>query len=308
MIAPSSDPATSAQFEYDVAFSRNLGIVSPSEQQRLRQATALVVGCGGVGGSHAVSLARLGFGHFRLIDPDVFDWANFNRQIGATVDTVGKPKAETIADAVRCINPEATVTVTSARLDADNVRQLVSGCDVVLDGLDFFAIEARRTLYREARKQKVTVITVGPTGMAAAAIVFTPTSMSFDRYFDLHDQMSREDMLLNFFVALAPAATQRAYVDMSYTNLEKEYGSSLGPTCLMCSGIAGIEALRVVLARPGQRPAPYSLQFDAYRHLLVERKLRWGNRGPLQRIKRAVARRMLARHFPQLRSPSRPKL
>lgn len=287
-------------FRYELAFGRNRGLVTDQEQLRIRQARALIVGCGGVGGSHAIALARMGLGHFRLVDPDTFDWPNFNRQIGASVSTVGASKAETIARMIRDINPEAICEVVPERLSPSNVAELVSGCDVVMDGIDFFAIEARRTACTEAKRQGVSVVNVGPIGMSAACIVFSPTGMSFDDYFDLRDGMTRAEMLLNFFVGLTPAATQRPYMDMAFTNLEREFGPSLGPTCLMCSGVAAIEALRVLLGRDGLCPAPDSFQFDAYRHLFVRRRLRWGNRGPLQRIKRMIARKMLSRHFPEL--------
>ena len=62
------------------AFERNLGLISPEEQERLAKTTIAIAGCGGVGGVHAHTLARLGIGGFRLCDPDEFSLANFNRQ------------------------------------------------------------------------------------------------------------------------------------------------------------------------------------------------------------------------------------
>jgi hypothetical protein len=62
---------------------------------------------------------------------------------------------------------------------------------------------------------------------------------------------------------------------------------------MLCAGIAAIETLRVVLRRPGLRPAPCYYQFDAYRQRLFRGRLRWGNRGPIQRIKRRLVVRSL---------------
>ena len=70
-------------FDYDEAFSRNLGWLTPQEQQRLRGARVAVAGMGGVGGVHVQGLARLGVGALNLTDFDSFELANFNRQAGA---------------------------------------------------------------------------------------------------------------------------------------------------------------------------------------------------------------------------------
>ncbi|HSG22550.1 MAG TPA: ThiF family adenylyltransferase, partial [Azonexus sp.] len=68
-------------FNYDEAFSRNIGWVTEAEQQRLRQSRVAIGGLGGVGGVHLLTLARLGIGRFTIADFDVFDVVNFNRQV-----------------------------------------------------------------------------------------------------------------------------------------------------------------------------------------------------------------------------------
>ena len=70
-------------FSYELAFARNVGWVTEQEQARLKQCSVAIGGLGGVGGAHAITLARLGVGNFRLADFDVFDWPNMNRQAGA---------------------------------------------------------------------------------------------------------------------------------------------------------------------------------------------------------------------------------
>jgi len=79
-------------FNYHQAFSRNLGWVTEQEQDRLRKSRVAIAGLGGVGGFHLLTLARLGVGAFNLADFDTFDLANFNRQAGASLDTLGKSK------------------------------------------------------------------------------------------------------------------------------------------------------------------------------------------------------------------------
>src|SRR5574343_663958 len=93
-------------FNYDEAFSRNIGWVTLAEQAALRGKRVAIAGMGGVGGVHLLTLARLGVGAFHIADMDTFDVVNFNRQVGATVSTLGRPKVEVLARMALDINPE----------------------------------------------------------------------------------------------------------------------------------------------------------------------------------------------------------
>src|SRR6478609_1414031 len=98
-----------AGFDYDVAFSRNLGWVTPGEQQALRGKRVAIAGLGGVGGLHLLALARLGVGRFHLAEFDRFELANFNRQVGASMASLGLPKLEVMITLARNINPELEI-------------------------------------------------------------------------------------------------------------------------------------------------------------------------------------------------------
>ena len=90
-----------APFSYDDAFSGNIGWVSEREQHALRHKRVAVAG----GGIHVLMLARLGIGEFHLADFDTFALANFNRQAGATVSTLGRSKIDVLTNMVKDINP-----------------------------------------------------------------------------------------------------------------------------------------------------------------------------------------------------------
>jgi molybdopterin/thiamine biosynthesis adenylyltransferase len=283
----------SVPFDYARAFERNRGLVAPQEQERLRCARVGIVGCGGAGGVHAASLARTGIGRFRLIDPDDFEVINFNRQIGATMSTIGRPKATVIGEMVREINPGAEIDATEDFLTAENVDSFLEGVDLVADGLDFFAIDARIMLARACQARGIPFVSSGPIGMSATMQIFAPGGMPYERYFDIHPDMSLVDKLVAFLVGITPRMSQRSYMDMRYANLEQEYGPSLGAACMICAGVVGIEALRLLLGRPGAKLAPHYYQFDAYRRRLYRGYLLWGNRNPVQRLKRWIAKRVL---------------
>ena len=92
-------------FSYRQAFSRNIGWVNSKEQEILRHKRVAIAGMGGVGGIHLLTLARLGIGAFHIADFDVFDIVNFNRQVGATVSSLGKPKAEVLSGMAKISTP-----------------------------------------------------------------------------------------------------------------------------------------------------------------------------------------------------------
>src|SRR6185312_16928694 len=85
-------------FRFSAAFDRNIGWVTDWEQQALRCKRVAIAGMGGVGGFHLLTLARLGIGAFSIADLDRFETANFNRQIGATMRSIGRPKTEVLSE------------------------------------------------------------------------------------------------------------------------------------------------------------------------------------------------------------------
>ena len=282
-----------AAWSYEEAFVRNLGLISPQEQQRLRNSRVAIVGMGGVGGIHLVTLARLGVGRFTIADPDTFETANFNRQYGATLRGLGRPKTEVMAEEARVINPELDLRVFSEAITADNVVDFLADVDVFLDGVDFFGIDARRLLFREARQRGIWAVTAGPIGFGTAWLLFGPDGMSFDRYFDLHDGMDHLDQLVAFAVGLTPRATHLRYLDLSKVDLGTGAAPSVGLACQLASGVAAAEVAKILLGRGPLRPVPHYVQFDAYRCLLRRGYVRWGNRHPLQQLKRYILRRRM---------------
>ncbi|MGA2259298.1 MAG: ThiF family adenylyltransferase [Thermoguttaceae bacterium] len=288
-----SAAAAGTAWSYDEAFARNLGLIAPEEQRRLRDSRVAIAGMGGVGGVHLVTLARLGVGRFSIADPDTFETANFNRQYGAMLRNMGRGKAEAMAQEALQINPELDMRVFREPITAANVGDFLEGASVVLDGVDAFSFDARRLIFREARQRGIWAITAGPLGFSAAWLLFDPHGMDFDTYFGFYDGMSSLDKIAALIVGVAPAGTHWPYFDLSEVKMKAARGPSVGIACQLCSGIAAVEAAKVILGRKPLRPAPCYAQFDAYRGLLRRGRLRWGNRGPLQRLKCAVLRRRL---------------
>ncbi len=282
-------------FDYDTAFSRNIGLVQPEEQQALRKSRVGVAGLGGVGGVHLTTLARMGVGNFNIADFDVFELHNFNRQVGATVSTLGQGKGEVMERMVHDINPEAGVKLFPEGVQPENIGRFLDGVDVVVDGLDYFAVDARELLYRETCRMGIPVVAAGPIGCSTALLVFMPGGMTWHDYFGMDLASDILDKYILFLIGTAPAATQMSYVDRSRVSLSEKRGPSLSLAVQLCSGVVAAETMKILLKRGKILAAPYYQQFDAYKCKHVVGKLRWGNRGPLQRLKLSVFRKMLAR-------------
>lgn len=273
-------------WSYDEAFSRNLGLISHAEQERLRSSRVAVVGLGGVGGIDLVALARLGIGRFSIADPDVFEVRNTNRQYGATLSAVGQSKADVMCRIVRDINPEAEVRVFREPIGPANADAFLDGADVLVDGIDAFEIGLRRLLFGKARAKGIHALGAGPVGFSTVWVVFAPDGMSFDRYFDLSDCMDAVELFAAYVVGMAPSMLQRGYMDLAYLDFEHRTGPSAGLACHLASGVVAAEVLKILLGRGPVFAAPHYHQFDAYRGRYVRRRLWGGNRHPLQWIKR----------------------
>jgi hypothetical protein len=283
------------EFDYAAAFSRNLGLVNPAEQEILKESRVAVAGLGGVGGVHLTTLARMGIGKFRIADFDTYEIHNFNRQAGAVMSTLDQPKVDVMAKMVHDINPAAQVECYSDGVSRENVARYLQDVDIAIDGLDFSAVEIRDVFYAEAYRQGIPVVAVGPVGCSAACLVFMPGGMSWQAYFAMDLAKSDFERYVLFIIGTAPAGLHMPYIDRQYVDLAAKRGPSLALAIQLCAGMAGAETLKLLLKRGPIRAAPFYQQFDAYRGRYAVGRLRWGNRGPIQRIKYSIARKLLSK-------------
>lgn len=284
----------SSTFSYTDAFSRNIGWLAPHEQELLRHKRVAIAGMGGVGGVHLTTLVRLGIGAFHIADFDKFQIHNFNRQVGASISTVEHTKIDVMARQALDINPELRLASFPAGVTPANVGEFLEGVDVYVDGLDFFAFEARRMVFAACAERGIPAVTAAPLGMGAALLNFMPGGMSFERYFDWGD-LPDVEKALRFALGLAPAGLHRAYlIDPRTVNFREKRGPSTVIACQICAGMAAAEVLKMLLKRGSVRTAPRGVHFDAYRGRLVHTWRPGGNRHPLQRLAIALGRRYLA--------------
>ncbi len=282
-----------SRFRYDEAFSRNLGWVSEEEQQRLKSKCVAVAGLGGVGGSHLLTLARLGIGSFHIADFDRFGLVNFNRQAGATVAHLDEPKLDVLAAMALDINPELQIERFPLGVTEGGIDTFLEGVDLFVDGLDFFALGIRSKVFARCAELGIPAVTAAPLGMGVALVTFMPGSMTFEQYFQLAGRPP-EEQAMRFLMGLAPRLLQLPYlVDRSRVDLRNKSGPSTIMACQLCAGFAATECLKILLGRGRVLRAPHSIQFDAFRYRLVRNWRPGGNNNPIQKLALTILRRQV---------------
>lgn len=159
-------------------YARNLGALTAQECQILRKKRVCVVGCGGLGGYVVEELARIGVGALTLIDGDVFDESNLNRQLLCTERSLGKSKAEAAAERVAAINSDVQSSAVQAFLTAENAMVLLRAHDLAIDALD--GIPARRILAKACTQLGIPLIHGAIGGWNAQIAVILPGSGALD--------------------------------------------------------------------------------------------------------------------------------
>ena len=291
--SPHASSQPRERFDYGTAFSRNVGWLTSAEQDSLRHKRVAIAGMGGVGGFHLTTLARLGIGKFNIADLDHFEVANFNRQAGAGMSTLGQPKVDVLARMAYDINPECELDVFPDGVHERNLERFFRNVDLYVDGLDAFAFHARESVFAYCAERGIPAITVAPLGMSAALLNFLPGGMTFEQYFRLSGK-SNAEKAIRFLVGFAPALLHRHYlVDRTRVNLAEGRGPSTGLSCMLCAGVAAGEAVKILLGRGKVWAAPHAIQFDAFRNRLAHTWRPGGNRHPLNRLAIAIAKRQL---------------
>jgi sulfur-carrier protein adenylyltransferase/sulfurtransferase len=141
-------------------------------QQKLLDAKVLLLGAGGLGSPTALYLAAAGVGTIGIVDNDVVDLSNLQRQVIHTTDRVGVAKVDSAEESMRAINPDVDVVKYNERLDASNVMRIIEGYDVIVDGLDNFPT---RYLINDASvRLQIPVVSASILGFDGQLSVFKP--------------------------------------------------------------------------------------------------------------------------------------
>ena len=153
-------------------YERNIPSLTEAESELLRTKKVAVIGCGGLGGYIIEQLARLGIGTIRIVDGDVFEESNLNRQLFSDVTVLGKPKTEVSQARIAAVNPDVKVEALHGYLEEDNALGFLRGCDAVVGALD--NIYTRRVLERKCEELGIPYVYGAIHGWVAQVAVDMP--------------------------------------------------------------------------------------------------------------------------------------
>ena len=225
--------------------SRQMSIVTRSEQERFKDAKITVIGCGGIGGETIEMLARMGIGELILVDKDAYDLSNLNRQTLATIKDLGLVKSEVAAEKVRLINPYVKTTTFNEHIDQTNIDKVIADSDIVIDALD--NVLTRVIVSRKAKEKGIPYIHGAIHGTMGQITVFLPNSdKTYEEMFNL-PSLGKE--LDDETVA-------------ALKNVTSGVPPVIGPTPNLIGCLEAMEAYKVITGVGKVTVAPKILTFD----------------------------------------------
>jgi len=251
---------------YEEMVGRNIGVLTAKEQERLKNTCIAVAGCGGMGGLSAEQLVRLGVGHVKIADPDIFAVHNLSRQCCSTTSNIGQNKAEVLERHFKQINPHLKLDVFTEGVLPGNVERFIDGAAVVIDGTDLSSLDATLAMYRAAQKNNICVVSPNAIGFGVNVFVFGPKTVSLEKFLGLSAGVDVR-MAMTKLVPYVPS-----YVDPELIR-KAAMGEMYIPNIVMPqyfgTSIAVTEAVMMVLGKvnPPEGPAPRLFIMD-----LLDRK------------------------------------
>lgn len=137
-------------------FERTIGLIGQEGFEKLQKSHILVVGVGGVGSPCVESLVRSGVGHISIVDNDMVEESNLNRQIQATHNTLHSLKVEALQERMLTINPNLDIKAYNIFLDESNVKEIIKDIDYVIDAID--SVKSKVSLYEYCQKNNINII------------------------------------------------------------------------------------------------------------------------------------------------------
>ncbi|HEY0948261.1 MAG TPA: ThiF family adenylyltransferase [Candidatus Paceibacterota bacterium] len=290
-------PSASDDAYYRERTNRNIGWITETEQQILRDSVIGIAGCGGMGGLLASLFCRMGIGEVRVADSEVFDLSNVNRQFGASRTSIGRSKALETARLTRAICDDNTLMVFPQGITEESAQDFAQGCHIILDEIEFWAVGSRILLHQAARSFGASLLNCNAVGFGSRLFRFDPEGFTMEELLDLSYEdakvlqeriqsgtASTEEVTLvmeRMFRGLVPELPEYASEDAGYSTvsavrtrlLTEQRASIVSSTPLLASGFLATHTVFELLSkstipRVYQRPpaAPGYLIIDAGFH------------------------------------------
>lgn len=263
---------------YEQSFIRNLGIISTEEQEKLKHGRVTVVGAGGVGGITLIQIARIGVGYIHVIDRDVFEASNLNRQMLSSVSRLNKSKAESAKATLVDINPNIQVKVTKEFVTDENAEELLKDTDVIIDATD--NLVARVIIHRTAAKLGIPSIWIAVTPPFRGGVMsLTPTSTPYEVV--LRHPSYQQPLTEEMKKKIDALKDGRAIHSIQY-GVDKQWAEAyvkkeapwavLAPVANIVGVLASFEAFKFLVQRADVKPVvgPDLIRVNLASHKMVE--------------------------------------
>lgn len=192
---------------YQNMISRQKEIFSEEEQEILRTTPIVIIGCGGLGGTIIEQFVRAGFEELTIVDQDVFDETNLNRQVRSNLDTVGKSKVKITKSAMEQINPNINITDYDLTIDEKNISKILKGNKILVDAVD--NVYTRVLISREAKQQGMVFVHSAVEKTMGQLSVFEPNSVSYEELFRLKSvDKALDDDVKNYLLSISAKKPQ----------------------------------------------------------------------------------------------------
>ena len=225
--------------------TRQMSIVTKSEQTRFKDAKIAVMGCGGIGGEVIEMLARMGVGELNVVDNDYFDLSNINRQVLSNFENLGLSKSEVAKEKVRQINPYTKVIAFKDDINEENISQIVDDSDIIIDCLD--NLLTRVIVSRYAKSNNIPFIHGAIHATLGQITVFTnEKDIDYETMFNLPSKDKKLDETIKD----------------ELNKLASEKPPVIGPTANIVGCMQAIEAFKIITGIGKIVTAPEILNFD----------------------------------------------
>lgn len=267
-----------SKFDYENAFSRNIGIYSRDEQNLLFNCKVAIIGSGGDGGLLAERLIRSGIGEIRICDPEEFSIENLNRQFGSNIGTIGFSKSKVVGETLRKINPSANIVVWEEGVNSSNIETFIKGVDLIIDESEYSYPDLAIMINRVARKLSIPILTGANVALGANVFAFSPDGMSVEDYYKMPnvslDEARDKTIPISTFCPIVPD-----YVDFAVFRKVANGDIAIPAVSQSVSAVAAVvvnEAIEYLLGRRELVYVPRYISIDLHgRSMKVRRASSW---------------------------------
>lgn len=176
-------------------YQRNKNTINEDEQQILQQSHIAIIGCGGLGGYIAEFLCRIGIGTLSLVDFDVIDESNLNRQIISNSQNIGQKKVFILKNRCELINPEIKINAFEEKFNEENAQGILKNCNLAVDALD--SIKSRKLLQKSCQNLNIPFVHGAIAGFFGQVCSIFPEDKTLDLIYPNEEMNTLEKELGN---------------------------------------------------------------------------------------------------------------